>query len=108
MAVINHWDQLALTFVMLMFVILFFTLIIVENFIHFLPDEISCGHLHKCFWQIINDGLRAGGGIGDVMDVPSLSNNDYFVYMFFQVSFFIVVNTIFLNVIFGKIIFSNI
>jgi len=85
-------------------VIFFFTLLIVEYFISHLPEEISCSHLHKCFWQIINDGLRAGGGIGDVMDPPQLSSDSYIGYMFFQLAFFIIVNIIFLNVIFGIII----
>ena len=44
-----------------------------------------------------------GGGIGDVMDPPTLSNDAYFGYMFFQLAFFIIVNIIFLNVIFGKL-----
>jgi hypothetical protein len=54
---------------------------------------------------IMNYGLRAGGGIGDVTPAPEPQDSDTFIARFFyDLCFFIFLNIIWLNIIFGIII----
>ena len=108
MAVLTHLDQLILTFIMACMVIYFYTVIILESYhLNFNEDHenIKCDSIRDCFTEILNFGLRMGGGIGDVMKPAETNMNDnYNGYWFFVVSFFVIVNIIFLNIIFGIIV----
>lgn len=56
--------------------------------------------------MFLNLGLRAGGGIADMMYSPSEkdSSNEYMERFFFDLSFKIIVIIIMLNILFGIII----
>jgi hypothetical protein len=47
-------------------------------------------------------GLRAGGGIGDVLEHATSYSASYVNRLIFDLTFFVVVCVILLNVIFGK------
>jgi len=62
-----------------------------------------CDKLYLCWTSAIN-GVRLGGGLGDVMNQATLNDRDYWWRWFFDLSFFVFVIIILLNIIFGKII----
>jgi hypothetical protein len=51
-----------------------------------------------------SDGLRNGGGIGDVLPRPSIDESLYFERYFFDLIFFFMVIILLLNIIFGIIL----
>nr|CAR82067.1 TPA: calcium release channel IV1b [Paramecium tetraurelia] len=69
-------------------------------------DSTVCYSAFQCLVFVIHQGLRAGGGIGDVLEAPPThSNQDYYSQrVLYDVSFFILINIIWLNIIFGIII----
>ncbi|XP_023342605.1 inositol 1,4,5-trisphosphate receptor, partial [Eurytemora carolleeae] len=66
--------------------------------------ERSCDTLKMCFLSILNQGLRNGGGIGDVMRPPSNTEPLYLVRVMYDMVFYFLVIIIVLNLIFGVII----
>lgn len=57
-------------------------------------------HLLQCFVFNLYQGVRAGGGIGDVIEPPD--GDDYEVYrIFFDISFFFFIIVILLAIIQG-------
>lgn len=76
-----------------------------DNFL--IGDENTCTTLFQCYLTIINQGLRNGGGIGDVLLPMSYSGTNqsrYFVRFFYDLLFFASINIVFLNIIFGIIV----
>ncbi|CAD8120276.1 unnamed protein product [Paramecium sonneborni] len=69
-------------------------------------DQTVCYSAFQCLVFVIHQGLRAGGGIGDVLEAPPThSNLDYYSQrVLYDVTFFILINIIWLNIIFGIII----
>ncbi|CAD8205015.1 unnamed protein product [Paramecium pentaurelia] len=69
-------------------------------------DQTVCYSAFQCLVFVIHQGLRAGGGIGDVLEAPPThSNLNYYSQrVLYDVSFFILINIIWLNIIFGIII----
>eukprot|EP00743_Colponemidia_sp_Colp-15_P005611 GILK01006033.1.p1 GENE.GILK01006033.1~~GILK01006033.1.p1 ORF type:complete len:1199 (+),score=216.20 GILK01006033.1:264-3860(+) len=64
-----------------------------------------CDSLIYCFVSTIHYGLRAGGGIGDVIDQKKREDFPLFIgRFFFDLTFFMIVIIILLNIIFGIII----
>ena len=57
-----------------------------------------------CIITTLNQGLRNGGGIGDVLRAPSSSEPFYTLRLIYDMLFFFVVIIIVLNLIFGVII----
>lgn len=66
--------------------------------------ERACDSLIMCIITTLNQGLRNGGGIGDVLRSPSSSESLYVVRVVYDLLFFFVVIIIILNLIFGVII----
>ncbi|XP_064398624.1 inositol 1,4,5-trisphosphate receptor type 2-like isoform X2 [Halichondria panicea] len=67
--------------------------------------EKSCDTLFNCFMTTIKEGLRAGGGISDVLRKPSSQDRLYHLRTAFDLTFFFIVIVIIIqNLIFGVII----
>jgi hypothetical protein len=57
------------------------------------PLEPVCDDLYKCFFFMLNTGVRAFGGVGDALVTPSFfqEHNTYFGRLFFDLTFFLVI-----------------
>lgn len=66
--------------------------------------ERSCDSLIMCIVTTLNQGLRNGGGIGDVLRSPSITENLFPARVIYDMLFFFIVIIIVLNLIFGVII----
>ncbi|RNA13117.1 inositol 1-4-5-trisphosphate receptor type 2 [Brachionus plicatilis] len=66
--------------------------------------ERSCDTLIMCIITTLNNGLRNGGGIGDVLRKPSSSEPLFMFRVVYDLLFFFIVIIITLNLIFGVII----
>merc|ERR1712013_582033 len=66
--------------------------------------ERSCDTLFMCLVTTMNQGLRNGGGIGDVLRQPSSKDPLFMVRVLYDILVFFVVIIIVLNLIFGVII----
>nr|CCC92047.1 conserved hypothetical protein [Trypanosoma congolense IL3000] len=67
-------------------------------------DEGNCNTLLRCFTFIFWQGLRQGGGVGDVMEDVSWSSATLIPRLSYDLIFFALVNVVFLNIMFGIII----
>jgi hypothetical protein len=71
------------------------------------PDfNMYCETLIRCLTSTINYGIRAGGGIGDVLEQPLYSDAIYTSRYVYDFTFFMVINIILMNIFFGIIIDS--
>ncbi|XP_035209634.1 inositol 1,4,5-trisphosphate receptor type 1-like isoform X3 [Stegodyphus dumicola] len=66
--------------------------------------ERACDSLLMCIVTTLNQGLRNGGGIGDVLRAPSSKESLFVARVIYDLLFFFVVIIIVLNLIFGVII----
>lgn len=66
--------------------------------------ERACDTLIMCIITTLNNGLRNGGGIGDVLRKPSSSEPLFMFRVVYDLLFFFIVIIITLNLIFGVII----
>ena len=66
--------------------------------------ERACDTLLLCLITTMNQGLRNGGGIGDVLRPPSMHESFFFPRVIYDMLFFFIVIIIVLNLIFGVII----
>jgi hypothetical protein len=57
----------------------------------------------ECFITVLSYGLRAGGGIGELLTVPITEGESYAARIVLDLSFFLIVIVFLLNVIFGII-----
>jgi inositol 1,4,5-triphosphate receptor type 1 len=57
-----------------------------------------------CFITTFNEGLRNGGGIGDILRKPSITESYFILRVIYDLLFFFLVIIIILNLIFGVII----
>ncbi|GFY58921.1 inositol 1,4,5-trisphosphate receptor type 1 [Trichonephila inaurata madagascariensis] len=67
-------------------------------------SERACDSLLMCIVTTLNQGLRNGGGIGDVLRAPSAKEPLFVARVIYDLLFFFVVIIIVLNLIFGVII----
>ena len=63
-----------------------------------------CSTLVECFTSTICLGVREGGGVGNVMYPTYISDSNYPLDLFYDITFFIIITVIFLNIIFGIIV----
>lgn len=63
-----------------------------------------CKSLISCVMQMIDLGLRFGGGIAETQEMYDLDDNKFLGKWFYNIFFFIFISVIFLNVVFGIII----
>jgi inositol 1,4,5-triphosphate receptor type 1 len=66
--------------------------------------ERACDSLLMCIVTTLNQGLRNGGGIGDVLRSPSSREPLFVARVIYDLLFFFIVIIIILNLIFGVII----
>ena len=66
--------------------------------------ERACDSLLMCIVTTMNQGLRNGGGIGDILRAPSNKEPLYMARVVYDLLFFFIVIIIVLNLIFGVII----
>ncbi|GFG38602.1 hypothetical protein Cfor_01649 [Coptotermes formosanus] len=66
--------------------------------------ERSCDSLVMCIVTTLNQGLRNGGGIGDILRAPSSAEPLFVARVVYDLLFFFIVIIIVLNLIFGVII----
>ncbi|KAF5282120.1 hypothetical protein FQA39_LY17676 [Lamprigera yunnana] len=66
--------------------------------------ERACDSLIMCIVTTLNQGLRNGGGIGDILRAPSSSEALFVARVIYDLLFFFIVIIIILNLIFGVII----
>ncbi|ORY00198.1 hypothetical protein K493DRAFT_348021 [Basidiobolus meristosporus CBS 931.73] len=62
-----------------------------------------CDTLFDCFITVLAYGIRAGGGLGDVLQAPVHGDNSYAYRIVLDLSFFLIVIVFLLNAIFGII-----
>ncbi|ORC89216.1 uncharacterized protein TM35_000132200 [Trypanosoma theileri] len=67
-------------------------------------DNENCNNLFRCFMFILWQGLRQGGGVGDVMQEEPWSSSTLIPRVSYDLIFFALVNVVFLNIMFGLII----
>jgi len=68
------------------------------------PPEMDCSSLGYCFVNMINYGIRSGGGIGDVLGPVDITSPFFVGRFFFDLLFFITIIIITLNIVFGIIL----
>lgn len=107
-SVTHNGKQLVLTVMLLTIVVYIYTVIAFNFFRKFYvqgddsPDQ-KCHSMMTCFVYHLYQGVRAGGGIGDVIEAPD--GDDYEVYrIIFDITFFFSVIVILLAIIQGLII----
>ena len=66
--------------------------------------ERACDTLLLCLITTMNQGLRNGGGIGDVLRPPSMHEPFFLPRVLYDMLFFFILIIIVLNLIFGVII----
>jgi inositol 1,4,5-triphosphate receptor type 1 len=66
--------------------------------------ERACDSLLMCIVTTMNQGLRNGGGIGDILRAPSSREPLFMARVVYDLLFFFIVIIIVLNLIFGVII----
>ena len=67
-------------------------------------SDLWCDSLFECFLTSLNAGLRAGGGLGDVLVSDNFIWAHVGLKIFYDLSFFVIISTIGLNIIFGIIV----
>ena len=105
-AILLHIDQLALTFMLAIFVIYFYTLIVMDYFFDHVkvdPGNNVCFELYTCFFFVLNYGFRNGGGMAESLNDLDPAKK-FAGRTIFDISFFMLINVISLNIIFGIII----
>ncbi|CAD2220687.1 inositol 1,4,5-trisphosphate receptor, type 3 [Angomonas deanei] len=68
------------------------------------PDLNHCATLLQCFTYIMSQGLRAGGGVGDVMQPWDFQDSNLLSRVTYEMTFYALVTVVFLNIMFGIII----
>eukprot|EP00756_Hemistasia_phaeocysticola_P064159 Hpha_TRINITY_DN7570_c0_g2::TRINITY_DN7570_c0_g2_i1::g.18894::m.18894/K04958/ITPR1; inositol 1,4,5-triphosphate receptor type 1 len=67
-------------------------------------DQQVCRTLASCFSYTLTNGVRSGGGIGDLMNDPSLGSPRYPWQMMLEFFFYVIVVVFLLNIVFGIIV----
>jgi hypothetical protein len=79
-------------------------LIVTSNPFEIEGKERSCDTLLMCIVTALNQGIRNGGGLGDVLRYPSIQEPWYAARVVYDLLYFFVIIIIVLNLIFGVII----
>ena len=106
-AVFKNGERVLITLLMCVLFIYMFTSAMVVLFASDISEdygEIKCTRQIECIFDLINQGFRNGGGIGDIMTIHSHDYSRYSVVFIFQILFYFTINVIFLNIMFGIII----
>jgi hypothetical protein len=97
-SVFLHFKQWIMTFVLSLFVIWVYTLILITNYSNSWRDRSFevCSGLETCFLFILNHGIRAEGGISDLMQVYPPTDKRYVSRFFYDLIFYFMVKVIIL------------
>ncbi|KAJ3106266.1 hypothetical protein HDU97_006717 [Phlyctochytrium planicorne] len=100
-----NWSSLSKTVILGVIITYIYSVISFVFFrLSFQPDNgLYCGSLLQCFITVLSYGLRAGGGVGDLLAVPVPQGESYAARIVLDLSFFLIVIVFLLNVIFGII-----
>ncbi|KAI9331724.1 hypothetical protein BDR26DRAFT_869940, partial [Obelidium mucronatum] len=101
-----NWSSLSKTVILGVIIIYIYSVIGFVWFRHaFSADEgLHCHSLFSCFMTVLSYGLRSGGGIGELLQVPVDESKEYYgARVLLDLSFFLVVIVFLLNVVFGII-----
>jgi hypothetical protein len=112
-----NWQQLLLTFVLMLILMYIFTTMIFFYVMETVYDyningndsgeigENRCTSMIECFQTIVDMGLILGGGAGDYTEpISYIETERYGVSFVLDVSFFLIVKIILYNLLFGIII----
>ncbi|XP_021179022.2 inositol 1,4,5-trisphosphate receptor type 2 isoform X2 [Fundulus heteroclitus] len=115
-SVTRNGRSIILTAILALFLVYFFSII---GFMFFKNDfrmevdplldnddgvERVCDTLRMCIITVLNQGLRNGGGVGDILRRPSKEEPLFAARVIYDLLFFFIVIIIVLNLIFGVII----
>lgn len=108
-AIVKNIKEMVLIFVFAVFLIYIYSIITLINYSDgFRTDETRgldiCRTLWGCFFNILDLGLRNGGGIAESMSILYTTHYRFIPKILFDISFFILINVIALNMVFGIII----
>lgn len=108
-AVLRNKKQFLWTLFLLCFMALVYTYIGLYYFAEDMRSgtENYCTDAYQCFLNILDMGLRSGGGIADKLsleDYRSDTRGRYFLRVLFDLSFYMLMIAILLNLIFGMIV----
>jgi hypothetical protein len=71
------------------------------------PYVVFCESFLMCYLDMITFGLRLGGGIGDILELPPTHDIGAFVFrQFFDIIFFVTVILLLMNIVIGIIVDS--
>lgn len=109
-SVTNNWQQLILTTIVTLIIMYIYASISFT----FFPDQYGhtddddfmnyCHTLSQCFFSVLNNGLRAGGGLGEAIGQPTIEDTRYNLRYWVDLTFMIIILIILLNIVFGIII----
>lgn len=101
-AVTQNKRQLGLTVLLGLIIVYLFGVVGFLEFSQYFNGD--CQTLLNCVTVVLYNGVRAGGGIGDWLSQPTITDSLYGARQVYDISFFIIVIIILLNIIFGIII----
>jgi hypothetical protein len=101
-----NYKQILLTLLFGLFIVFIYSTIYFLAFAEeFDPDDnFYCDNLRNCFSTVLSNGVRAGGGIGDIFSQYKSLGQKEILRIITDLSFYIIVIIILLNIIFGIII----
>ena len=105
-----RWRQFLSTLLLMMITILFFTGIsfyfLRQYYIQKGDDEntLLCTNFIFCYFIILSNGIRMGGGIGDLIGLQSFNDEKFFIVFIIQWFFYFIIVLIMLNAINGIIV----
>ena len=107
-AVTKNGKSLLLTF---LFAVILMYLFSVVGFVLFREmfegdedGEAHCSTMFRCFVFTVTNGLRAGGGIGELIKSPAWGSPLHAVRLLYDMMFYIFVTVIIMNIVFGIIV----
>lgn len=100
-----NWNSLSKTVLLGVIIIYNYSVI---SFVYFrksfdFEKGLHCDTLLSCFLTVLSHGVRAGGGVGDLLKVHNDAEESYTARLLLELSFFLIVVVFLLNVIFGII-----
>lgn len=101
-----NYKQILLTLLLALFIVFIYSTIymIIYSGDFNADNKYYCDTFSSCFFTILNSGVRAGGGIGDILNNYTALQVYDVIRIIFDLSFFVIVIIVLLNIIFGIII----
>lgn len=108
-AIVKNIKEMVMIFVFAVFIIYIYSMITLIHYSNDFRTDTTrgfdiCQNLSSCFLNVLNLGLRNGGGIAESMTQMYTTYYQFLPKVFFDLSFFILINVIALNMVFGIII----